>query len=240
MRAGMNTGPGRLEILAAVVTIAGLVLCARGGWRLVRTIRARFTYGAPYRRGMVQDRLLTLLMEIPILLAGAALGFMALGQAAFQPEGVTVRVGQIEARRSGWGRMSVRLVPDPFYPGRRILEGEISGARWAIAGDFISWSRGVQWLGFEDGQRVRYLIGTPDTTGTSPPDRGETTVIDALPGAAFRLVAMAPFIPFLRVTQESSGWLPLAEHQVITLYAIGPGYVAEVASEGTRGPAPHP
>jgi hypothetical protein len=222
---------GRLEIIAALVSIAGVVLCARGSWRLIRAVRARFTYGAPYRSGTIQDRLFGLLLEIPVLLLGAGLAFLALAQAGFQPNEMTVRVGQIEARRSGWARVSVRLVPDPFYPSGRILEGEIGGARWAVAGDFITWERGIKWLGFRDGHRVRSLIGTNDSTGTTPVGRVERTPLDPLPAAAERLLSVAGYLPFLKVHTETSSWFPLADRQVLILYAIGPGYLAEVASE---------
>ncbi len=222
---------GRLEIIAALVSIAGLVLCARGSWCLIRAVRARFTYGAPYRSGTIQDRLFGLLLEMPVLLLGAGLAFLALAQAGFQPNETTVRVGQIEARRSGWARVSVRLVPDPFYPSGRILEGEIGGARWAVAGDFITWERGIKWLGFRDGHRVRSLIGTNDSTGTTPVERVERTPLDPLPAAAERLLSVAGYLPFLRVHTETSSWFPLADRQVLILYAIGPGYLAEVASE---------
>src|SRR5881628_1222888 len=117
-------GIGRLEILAALISIAGVTLCARGSWRLLQALRARFTYGAPYRYGTIQDRLLGLLLEIPILLLGAALGFLALGQADFQSNEKPIRVGQIEARRSGWGKIRVRFIPDPLYPGHKVREGE--------------------------------------------------------------------------------------------------------------------
>ena len=222
---------GRLEIVAAIVSIAGFVLCARGSWRLAQAVRARFTYGAPYRSGTVQDRLLGLLLEIVVLLAGAALAFLALGQAGFQANESTVRVGQIEAHRSGWAKVFVRLVPDPLYPSSRVIEGEISGARWALVGDFIAWDRGVKWLGLRDGHRVRYLIGASDTTGMTRADRVERALLDPLPGAAARLLSVARFIPFLKVRTESSSWFPVADRQVMVLYAIGPGYLAEVAEE---------
>ncbi|OLD65263.1 MAG: hypothetical protein AUI47_02540 [Acidobacteria bacterium 13_1_40CM_2_68_5] len=167
-------GIGRLEILAALISTAGIVLCARGSWRLLQAVRARFTYGAPYRSGTIQDRLLGLLLEIPVLLFGAGLAFVALAQADFQPSETTVRVGQIEARRSGWAKVSVRLVPDPLYPSGRLLEGEIVGARWAVAGDFITWDRSVKWLGLRDGHRVRYLIGANDIPARSAARRGRT------------------------------------------------------------------
>ncbi|MBI1949820.1 MAG: hypothetical protein HYS34_00460 [Acidobacteria bacterium] len=222
---------GRLEIFAALVLLLGLVLCARGSWRLIRAIRARFTYGAPYRSGTIQDRLFGLLLEIPVLLLGAALAFLALAEAAFQPNESAVRVGQIEARRSGWAKVSVRLVPDPFYPADRVLEGEIGGARWAVAGDFITWEPGIKWLGLRDGHRVRSLIGTNDTTGTTPAGRVERTPLDPLPAAAARLFSVARHLRFVRVHTETSSWFPLADRQVMILYAIGPGYLAEVVSE---------
>jgi len=230
-------GIGRLEILAALISIAGVILCARGSWRLLLALRARFTYGAPYRSGTIQDRLLGLLLEIPVLLLGAALAFVALAQAAFQPSETTVRVGQIEAHRSGWARVAVRLVPDPLYPSDRLLEGEIDGARWAVAGDFIAWDRSVKWLGLLDGHRVRYLIGANDTTGTTRSDRTQRTQLDTLPAAAARLLSLARYLPFLKVSSETSSWIPIADRQVMVLYAIGQGYLAEVASESRRAPA---
>ncbi len=230
-------GIGRLEFLAALISITGVILCARGAWRLLQALRARFTYGAPYRSGTIQDRLLGLLLEIPVLLIGAALAFVALAQAAFQASETTVRVGQIEAHRSGWARVAVRLVPDPLYPSSRLLEGEIDGARWAVAGDFITWDRSVKWLGLRDGHRVRYLIGVNDTTGTTRSDRIARTQIDALPAAAARLLTLTRVLPFLKVSTETSSWFPIADRQVMVLYAIGQGYLAEVASESHRPPA---
>ena len=151
---------------------------------LAGAVRSRFTYGAPYRSGTIQDRLLGLLLEIVVLLVGAVLGFLALGQADFQPNSSTVRVGQIEARRSGWAKVRVRLVPDPLYPSSRMMEQEIAGARWAVVGDFISWDRSLRWLRFRDGHRVRYLIGASDTTGMTRSDRFERALLDPLPRAA--------------------------------------------------------
>ena len=222
---------GRLGIVAAIVSFAGVLLCARGTFRLVQSVRARFTFGAPYRSGTIQDRLLGLLLEIVVLLVGAALAFLALGQADFQPNESTVRVGQIEARRSGWAKVQIRLVPDPLYPSSRAMEGEIAGARWALVGDFIAWDRGLKWLGLRDGHRLRYLIGANDTTGMTRADRVERALLDPLPGAAARLLSVARFIPFLKVRTESSPWFPVTDRQVMVLYAIGPGYLAEVASE---------
>lgn len=238
----MGSGPGRLEVIAAILTIGGLILCARGTWCLAQAIRARSTYGAPYRRGTVQDRLLGLLLEIPVLALGLSLGWLALGQASFQPNEKTVRVGQVEARRAGWGKVGVRFVPDPLYPLDAVLEGEVSGARWALAGDFIAWDRGVKWLGFRDGHRLRYLLGTNDSTGLTPAARGDRAVLEPLPPAARRLVALDRYLPFLTVRTETSPWFPLADRQVMVLYAIGPGYLADMASEGRSssrsGPGP--
>ena len=222
---------GRLAIIAAIVSFAGILLCARGTFRLAQSVRARFTFGAPYHSGTIQDRLLGLLLEIVVLVLGAALAFLALGQADFQPNESTVRVGQIEARRSGWAKVRVRLVPDPLYPSSRVLEGEIAGARWALVGDFIAWDRGVKWLGLRDGHRLRYLIGANDTTGMTRADQIDRTLLDPLPGAAARLLSVARFIPFLQVRTESSSWFPVTDRQIMVLYVIGPGYLAEVASE---------
>jgi hypothetical protein len=232
-------GVGRLEVIAAIVSMAGLLLCARGTFRLLHAVRARFTFGAPYRSGTIQDRLLGLLLEIVVLLLGAALAFLALGQAGFQPNETTVRVGQIEAHRSDWARVRVRLVPDPLYPSTRVMEGEISGARWALEGEFITWDRDLKWLGLRDGHRVRYLIGASDTTGMTRADRVERAVFDPLPAAAARLLSVARFIPFLKVSIRTSTWYPVTERQVMVLYAIGPaGYLAEVASESGKPAAP--
>jgi hypothetical protein len=118
---------GRLEMFAALLTVAGLLLAIRTTIRLVRTIRARYTYGAPYREGMIADRALGLLMALPVLVAGGLLVFLSLAMAAFQIDTEMIRVGRIEARHAGWGRTSVIFRPDPGYPGRATLEGEIPG-----------------------------------------------------------------------------------------------------------------
>jgi len=227
-------GLDRLELISALVSIAGIVLCARGSYRLARSVGARFTYGAPYRSGTIQDRLLGLLLEIVVLLLGLVLGFLALGQADFQPDASTARVGQIEARRAGWAKVSVRLVPDPLYPSSRVMEQEITGARWAVVGDFITWDRDLRWLGFRDGHRVRYLIGANDTTGMTRADRVERALLDPLPRAAARLLSVARYLPFLEVRSETSSWFPVTDRQVMVLYAIGTGYLAEVASETAK------
>ena len=145
-----------------------------------------------------------------------------------------MRVGQVEARRSGWASVRVRLVPDPLYPSGRVMDGEIGGARWAVVGDFIAWDRDLKWLGLHDGHRVRYLIGVNDTTGTTRSDRIVRTQIDPLPAAAARLLSLTRFLPFLKVSTETSTWFPIADRQVMVLYAIGQGYLAEVASESRR------
>jgi len=228
----VSAGFGRLEFVAGLLTIFGSLIFVRSAGRVLASTRARFTYGAPYRRGMITDRLLGLLMTVPVLLLGLALAFLAWAQAGFQPNVAMVRVGRVEAGRSGWGKATVRLIPDSLYPGRQLLRGEVSGARWAVAGDFITWSPSVRWLGLVNGHRVRYLLGTRDTTGFSPGPGDERTVLEPLPEGASWLLRVARFLPFLQVQVEASPWFPLADHQVMNLYAIGPGYLADIASEG--------
>ena len=232
----MNGSPGRLEIFAVLVSLLALILLVRSLLRTARSIRARFTFGAPYRAGTISDNLVGLLMTLPLALIAAGLGCLAAAQAGFQPDPETVRVGQVEARRSGWATMKVRLAPDPGYPADHLLEGEISGARWAIVGTFIRWDKGVRWLGLQDGHRLRHLIGTNDTTGTTPPDRADRTTIDGLPRAGAALLSAARFVPFLTVHEEASPWFPMAERQILVLYATGNGYLAESVAEGTVRP----
>ena len=70
-------------------------------------------------------------------------------------------------------------------------------------------------------------------------DRFERALLDPLPRAATRLLSVARFIPFLEIRSESSPWFPVTDRQVMVLYAIGPGYLAEVASEsGAPSAAP--
>jgi hypothetical protein len=226
--------PGRLELFAAVLILAGVFFAGRSVGRLSKAIRARFTLGAPYRRGTIADRTFALLMTAPLPAAGLLLGFLALAQASFQGVTPTVRAGQIEARRSGWGRAQVRFVPDPSYPASSLLEAEISGARWGVVGEFVSWDPGVRWLGLRDGHRVRWLFGTNDTTGLTPSARSDRALLDTLPWAAGRLVAAARYVPFLTVRHQASPWFPLADRQVMVLYATGAGYLADVAAEGGR------
>ncbi len=227
----MSGGIGRLEVIGLVVTVAGLLITGRALWRLAGAIRARFTYGAPYRAGTAKYRLVALLTGLPVPFVGAALVFLSLAQAGFQPNDGTIRVGRIDAHRAGWGKTAVRFAPDPSYPGRRVLEGEISGARWAVAGDFLDWDLGVKWIGLKDGHRVRYLIGAGDTTGTSREPARDNRVLDPLPPAAARLLALRRFLPFLTVRTETSPWFPPADRQVMVLYATAHGYLAESASE---------
>jgi len=228
----MNLAPGRIEILATLCLVAGLWMFLRTLLGVCRTIRARFTYGAPYRRGTIADRLLGLAMTLPVLLLGLALAFLAWGQSEFQTSDAgTARVARVEARRSGWGKVTVRIAPDPLYPDPRPLEGEVSGARWAVAGDFISWSREVKWLGLRDGHRLRYLLGTRDTTGTSTGPGEERMALAARPRSAALLLQAARYLPFLTVKEQGSPWFPLAERQIMTLYVIGPGYLADMVAQ---------
>jgi hypothetical protein len=228
----MGWTAGRSGILAALLVLAGLVIFARSLRGVVRSIRARFTYGAPYRRGTIADRLLGLAMTLPVLFLGLGLLFLAWGQSSFQrSDAGTVRVARVEARRSGWGKVTVRIVPDPLYPAAHLLEGEVSGARWAVAGDFISWSRDLKWLGLTDGHRVRYLFGTRDTTGTSTGSGEERTRLESPPPSAALLMKAARYLPFLTVRIQASPWFPLAERQIMTLYVIGPGYLADIVAE---------
>jgi hypothetical protein len=231
---------GRLEILAGLLAIGGAVLFVRSVGHVLRALRAKFTYGAPYRYGALSDRLLGLAMTVPVLLAGLVLGWLAVAQAAFQPDGVTVRVGQIETRRTEWGKTAIRVVPDPDYPAHRLLEGEVSGARWAIAGDFIVWSRDVTWLGLRNGHRLRYLMSSTDTSGLTPETKTGRTVLDPLPAAASCLLALDRYLPFLSVTVQSSPWYPTGQHQVLILYATGAGYLSDRVSSVGRLPGSLP
>jgi hypothetical protein len=224
--------PAPLVILAVGLLALGALIVLRAVGRLIIVVRARFTYGAPYRSGQIGDRLLGLVMTLPVAPAGAVLLGLALAQGAFQPTrpDETVRVGRIDASRAGWGKTAVRLAPDPLYPERRPLEGEIEGARWAVAGDFLDWAPGVRWLGLRPAHRVRALIGTGDPSGTSPTRRIVT--IDAPPSAARLLLRCARWIPFLTVRRNASPWIVPAERAVAVLYATPEGYVADTASTG--------
>jgi hypothetical protein len=224
-------------LLGVLTTGGGLLLWARGLLLLVKALRARATYGAPYREGTVGLRVYGLALRTPLLLIGMALLFLARAQEAFQPNEGTIRAGRIEAQRSQWGSVHVRFVPEAAYPGRRELEGEISGARWAIAGDFVTWSRGVRWLGLRDGHRVRYLIATRDSSGLSPRAANDLQVLEPLPRAAALLVSLARYLPIATVKMEASPWFAPAERAVSILYAIGPGYLVDTVTEGGR-PAP--
>jgi hypothetical protein len=225
--------PGRCEILGAALALLGAVLLGRSLWRLAGDLRARFTYGAPYRKGQIADRALGLLLTLPVLPAGLLLVLLGLAQHAFQPTrpGEPVRVGRIEARRSGWGRTAVRLAPDPLYPEKRLLEGEIAGARWAVAGDFISWAPGVRWLGLQPGHRVRSLIASADSTGLSSGAARPAVPIDALPRAALVLMRLRPYLPVLAVRQGTSSWFEPAGLRIAILYATPEGYVADAVAE---------
>ncbi len=229
----MSPAFGRLEMFAALLAVAGLVLSLRTAIRLVRTIRARSTLGAPYREGMIADRALGLLMTLPILAAGALLVFLSLAMAAFQADAGTIRVGRLEARHSGGGITSVIFRPDPDYPGRTTLAGEIRGSRWAIGGDFVKWDPSVAWLGLRSGHRLRYLLGTQDPSGLSKDDGNGRTVLEPLPASAAALVSGARFIPFLEVKVQASRWIRPARLQVVDVHAGPHGYLADIAAENT-------
>jgi hypothetical protein len=219
-------------ILAVVLIAFGALIAWRAARRLVITVRARFTYGAPYRAGQIGDRLLGFVMTLPVAPLGAMLLWLALAQGAFQPTrpDEAVRVGRLDASRSGWGRTAVRLSPDPLYPERRLLEGEIEGSRWAVVGDFLEWAPSVRWLGLRSAHRVKALIGTGDPSGTGPAQRVVT--IDAPPSAARLLLRWSSWIPFLKVRRNASPWIVPAERAVAVLYATPEGYLADSASTG--------
>jgi hypothetical protein len=225
--------PGRCEIIGAVLVLLGVFLSGRSLWRLVQASRAKFTYGAPYRSGLAADRAFGLFLTLPFAPVGCLLVLLGLGQQAFQetPAGQPVRVGRVEARRSGWGRTRIQLAPDPLYPEQRLLEGEIEGARWAVSGDFISWSPGVRWLGLRPGHRVRSLVASADSTGMSSGASRPIVPIDALPRAASTVLRLRRFLPFLSLRQGTSTWFEPAERRIVILYATREGYVADDVAE---------
>ena len=221
----------RLTVIAIITSAIGLYLVVRGLVLLARAVRARYTIGAPYRRGTIPDRLSGLPFRLPFLLIGLALGGIALAQSSFQDTRETVRIGRLESRRAGWGGTAVTFRPDSLYVDPTILKGEIAGARWAVAGTFIDWSPEVRWLGFRDGHRLHHLVGTPNTTGTTPDERGEMVIIAPLPRAARLLVACDRFLPFMQARTIASKWFPPARRRAMALYATGEGYLAETAAE---------
>jgi hypothetical protein len=222
--------PAPLVILAVLLLGAGALILLRAARRLVLVVRARFTFGAPYRAGQITDRLLGLLMTLPMAPLGAAFLWLALAQGAFQatrPD-EAVRVGRLDASRSGWGKTAVRLSPDPLYPETRLLEGEVEGGRWAVTGDFLDWAPGVRWLGLRPAHRVHALLGTGDPSGTGPAQH--LVIIDAAPSAARLLLRSARWIPFLTVRRGASPWILPAGRAVAVLYATSQGYLADTAS----------
>ncbi len=226
--------PGRPEIIGALIFLLGVVLLGRTLWRTAAVVRARYTLGAPYKRGQIADRLLGIPFVLPIPLLGAALVFLGLAQAAFQPTPAidAVQVGRVEAVRAGWGRTLVQLAPDPSYPEQRLLEGEIGGARWAVVGDFIDFAPGIRWLGLRSGHRVRALVGSADVSGTSPSASSTRVAIDALPRAAGWLLRVARYLPFLKVREAGSTWYGPAERRIVMLYATQEGYLADTVAGG--------
>ncbi|HYV85682.1 MAG TPA: hypothetical protein VFB49_07220 [Patescibacteria group bacterium] len=227
--------PAPLVILAVLLLAAGALILLRAARRLAAVVRARFTFGAPYAAGQITDRLLGLAMTLPVAPLGAALLWLALAQGAFQatrPD-EAVRVGRLDASRSGWGRTAVRLSPDPLYPETRLLDGEIEGSRWAVTGEFLDWAPGVRWLGLRPAHRVRALIGTGDPSGTAP--KQSTVAIDAAPSAARLLLRSARWIPFLTVRQGASPWIAAGGRSVAVLYATSAGYLADTASTADTG-----
>src|SRR6185436_18587327 len=77
--------PPLLLILGVLFLLGGLYIAARSLLRLLTTIRASRTFGAPYKRGQIADRFLGFLMALPLAPCGGFLLVLALGQAAFQP-----------------------------------------------------------------------------------------------------------------------------------------------------------
>jgi hypothetical protein len=220
--------PPLLLILGVLFFGGGLYVAARSLLRLLATIRASRTYGAPYRRGQIADRALGFLMSLPLAPCGAALLVLALGQAAFQATvaGAPLKVGELEGVRSGWGRTTVTIVPDAAYPERRTLEGSIEGARFAVVGDFLDWAPGVRWLGLVPAHRLRALAGADDVGGGGA--RGQRVVrIDAAPRLAGLLLSLDRWLPMLTVREGSTPWLPQAAQTRATLYVTSEGYVVD-------------
>jgi hypothetical protein len=225
------TPPMPLTAIAAGFLLAGTALVARSLWRLAAAVRARLTYGAPYHRGQIGERAFATLLTLPIALLGAGMLVIALGQAAFQPVRPVeaIRVGQMEFAKAGWGRITVRLTPDPAYPEGRVLEGAVEGARWAVVGDFLDWDPGVRWLGLVPAHRVRGLAGTGDVSGGAI-TAARTVPIDAPPRMARRLLAWDRFLPMLRVRIGSTAWMPPSERAVAILYVTPEGYITDRAA----------
>ena len=223
--------PIPLTVIAGILAIGGAILTLRSLARLAGAIGAKFRRGAPYHRGQIADRLLGLVMTLPLAPAGAALAVLALGQAAFQPvpPGDPVRVAEIESAKAGWGKTVVRLEPDPAYPESRRLEGEIAGARWAIVGTFIDWDPGVRWLGLVPAHRVHGIMGADDVGGAATAG-GRVIPIDAMPRMARMLLAWDRYLPMLRVRTGSTPWFPPSDRTIAILYVTPEGYLTDRAA----------
>lgn len=218
---------GRLGVFGVLLLVLGVLLFVGSATRLYRAIRAKHTYGAPYRDGTASDRFVALLIVSPITLVGMTMFALALAQAGLQRVGGTVRVGQMEVGRPGWASTAVRILPDSDYPERRVLEGKVSGARWAIAGTFVTWAPGVRWLGLRNGHRVTQLVGTQNTTGMTGEEQLDTDVLDSLPLMTRGLVLVDPYVPFLTVYTAFSPWYSPTEKRSMVLHAYEAGYMAE-------------
>lgn len=224
--------PPLLLILGVLFLAGGLYVVARSLLRLLQSLRASRTFGAPYKRGQIADRFVGLLMALPLPPCGALLLVLALGQSAFQPTvtGQPLKVAELDVSRAGWGTTGVRLQPEPGYPEGRTLEGTIEGARWAVVGDFLDWSPGVRFIGLVPAHRVRALAGASDVGGGGT--RGQREVaIDAAPRMARCLLALDRWLPMLKVHEGSTPWLAPVERGRAVLYATTEGYLVDQVAQ---------
>lgn len=164
--------PDRVFLIAAAAAAAGLWFSLRYLLLWGRLVVRKFRRGVPYLWGSAQRAFLLFIPSVVVLACGVLLGAAGYGLRDYQRLSEMELVGTLEMRERGPAGTGLRFRPGAGYPGEvREPEAVLTSGRWSVSGQFILWSRPLQWLGLRDSHRVAWLLSVDDPSDIPAPDR---------------------------------------------------------------------
>ena len=227
----------RLTFIGLLLLLPGTYLAIRFASGFVRVLSRKFRRGKPYLKGSATDYSLYAAGSLAVAILGGCLTLASALQGGLQPLSALREVGKVKAEAPGEGRLRLTLTLEEDYPGRRELQMNLPGARWALEGEFLRWKVKPAWLGIRDGHRIEAALGTRAPSGSqNRPANARSLVSGTYP--LWYLASRHPrWVPVLETSRRLTPWMP-ADGTTYRLFAGPAGYVLveERKEEAGRGP----